>query len=266
MFNLFSSELFRMRKRAQSLMLFLIAVVLSGLVYGGFVIATKINPEAEGRRMRHAVTFEEYAEFGIVMSVGFFAGIMLIIVAAGMMGNEFSWNTLRPLVARSRSRVGLLTAKLIALGLYSIVFVISLALVVAGFFFIGSWVVGEPSGFSISILGDGLQSALQMLFSNLPYLTMAFMLATVFKSNAAGIAGALGVTFIETPVFQLLGLAGDVFKDAEKWGIAYNVNKFAGMTGEVDNMTRSVIVVVAYSVAFIAVTYAVFLRRDVTSG
>jgi ABC-2 type transport system permease protein len=255
-----------MRKRVQTWLLFLIAVLLTGLVYGGFVIAAKVNNSSEALDMRLTATFRDYAEFGIGISVGFFAGIMLIIVAAGMMGNEFSWNTLRPLVARSRSRGGLLTAKLTALGLYSLVFVIVLALVVAGMFFIGSWVVGERSGFTMGILGDGLQQALKMLFANVPYLALAFMLATVFKSNAAGIAGALGVSFIEQPVFGLLGLATDAFQSIERWGVAYNVNQVSGMSGLADDMTRNVLVLLAYSIGFIAIAYTVFLRRDVTSG
>lgn len=266
MFNLLSSELFRMRKRAQSWMLFGIAMLLTALVYGGFVIAARLNTSAEAADMRLTATFRDYSEFGIGISVGFFAGIMLIIVAAGLMGNEFSWNTLRPLVARSRSRASLLTAKLVALGLYSLLFVLALALVVAGMFLIGSMVVGEPSGFTFSILGDGLREALIMLFANLPYLALAFMLATVFRSNAAGIAGALGVSFIEQPVFALLGLASDSFQSIEKWGIAYNVNQVSGMSGVADTMARNVFFVSGYSLLFIIISYVVFLRRDVTSG
>lgn len=266
MLNLLSSELFRMRKRLQSWLLFVIAVLLTALVYGGFVIAARVNTGPDAASMRQTATFSDYDEFGIGISVGFFAGIMLIIVAAGLMGNEFSWNTLRPLAARARSRAGLLTAKLTALGLYALAFVLALALVVAGMFFIGSWVVGEPSGFSLAILGDGLVEALTMLFANLPYMALGFMLATVFKSNAAGIAGALGVSFIEQPVFGLLGLASDAFTSIERWGIAYNVNQVTGISGVADNMTRNVAFVLAYSVVFIGVSYAVFLRRDITSG
>lgn len=265
MFNLLSSELFRMRKRAQSWILFLIAVALTALVYGGFVIAAKVNSGVDAAEMRRTATFAEYSEFGIGISVGFFAGMLLIIIAAGSMGNEFSWNTLRPLVARARSRASLLTAKLASLVIYSVAFVVALALVVAGMVFIGSWLVGEPSGFTMSLLGEGVGNALKMLLANSPYLALAFMLATVFRSNAAGIAGALGLSFIEQPVFALLGLASDVFESVERWGIAYSVNDLAGVI-DGDIATRSVVIVVAYTVAFITVAYAVFLRRDVTSG
>jgi ABC-2 type transport system permease protein len=266
MVNLLSSELFRMRKRPQSWLLFAITVLLTSLIYGGFVIAARVNTGPDAASMRQTATFSEYDESGIGMSVGFFAGIMLIIVAAGLMGNEFSWNTLRPLAARARSRAGLLTAKLTALGLYAVVFVITLALVVAGMFFIGSWVVAEPSGFSLAILGDGLLEALRMLFANLPTIALAFMLATVFKSNAAGIAGALGVMFIEQPVFGLLRLASDSFESIERWGIAYNVNQVTGISGVAGDMTRNVAFVLAYGIAFIGIAYVVFLRRDITSG
>lgn len=267
MFNLLSSELFRMRKRAQSWILFVISILLTALIYGGFVIAARINTGPDAADMRQTATFSDYSDFGIGMSVGFFASIMLIIISAGIMGSEYGWNTLRPLVARSKSRVSLISAKLVAVAIYSVIFVIALALVVAGMFFIGSWVVGEPSGFSMSILGDGLAESLKMLFSSLPYITLAFMLATVFRSNTAGIAGALGLTFIEQPVFALLGLASDVFKDVEKWGISYNVNRVAGVDpGNSGDVSQSVVLILIYSVAFLVVSYMVFTRRDVTSG
>jgi ABC-type transport system involved in multi-copper enzyme maturation permease subunit len=97
-------------------------------------------------------------------------------------------------------------------------------------------------------------------------MALAFMLATVFKSNAAGIAGALGVTFIEQPIFGLLGLASDSFQSIERWGVAYNVNQVSGLSGIAGDMARSVVILIAYSIAFIGIAYAVFLRRDITSG
>lgn len=271
MFNLLSSELFRLRKRSQSWILLGIAVVLIGLIYGGFVVSGLVTSGQESIDLREQATFSNYAEFGIAISLGFFGSVMLVIIAAGMMGNEFSWNTLRPLVARARSRSGLITAKLLALGIYAVMFTLALSLVVAVMFLIGSLIVGEPSGFTLSVLWDGIAYAFRLLYSNVPYLALAFMLATVFRSNAAGIAGALGLSFIEQPVFMLLKFASDFFEQIEKWGLSYNVAEFSNFAGAgVDTNAgidwRAFGVLGAYSVIFVGITYIVFLRRDVTSG
>lgn len=271
MFNLLSSELFRLRKRSQSWILFVIAAALIGLIYGGFVMAALLTSGQESADLREQATFSNFAEFGVAMAIGFFGSVMLIIIAAGMMGNEFSWNTLRPLVARARSRSGLITAKLLALAIYTVVFVVALTSVVALGFLLGSRIVGEPSGFSMSVLWDGFVYAFKLTYTNVPYLALAFMLATVFRSNAAGIAGALGLSFIEQPVFLLLKFASDFFEKIERWGISYNVSQFASFDGmglDTSGGTdwRAAAILGAYTVIFLAISYIVFLRRDVTSG
>lgn len=271
MINLLSSELFRLRKRSQSWLLFIISAALVALVYGGFVVAGLLTSGQESIDLRQQATFESFEDLGIAMAVGFFSSVMLIIVAAGMMGSEFSWNTMRPLVARARSRFGLLSAKYLALAIYTVVFVLALSLLVALMFLIGSWIVGEPSGFSMEGLGNGLAYAFRLTYTNVPYLALAFMLATVFRSNAAGIAGALGLSFLEQPVFLLLKFASDFFEKVESWGVSYNVAQFANFSGvDVDGGggidMRALGILGGYSVIFIAITYFVFLRRDVTSG
>lgn len=265
MFNLLSSELFRMKKRAQSWILLLITIVLTGLIYGGFAIAARMEDGPDGPSMRETVTFIDFSEFVVTMSIGFFGSIMLIIIAAGAMGNEFSWNTLRPLVARARSRASLLSAKIASIVIYAVLFVLVLLAVLVGMVFIGSWVVGESSGFSWSILGWSISDAMLLLLSNAPAMALAFLLATAFKSNAAGIAGALGIAFVEEPIWGLLGLASDVFDDVKEWGIAYNTSNVAQLTGDPIEM-RSVVITIAYTVLFLAISFWVFLRRDVTSG
>ncbi len=268
MFNMLSSELFRLRKRRQSWILLLIAIALVALIYGGFVLAGLLTSGQESQNLREQATFTNFNEFGISMAVGFFGSVMLIIVAANMMGNEFSWNTLRPLVARARSRAGLLTAKYLTLLIYGVIFIALLVLAVAGMFLIGSAIVGEPSGFSMSVLGDGFQYAYELTYTNVPYLALAFMLATVFRTNAAGIAGALGLSFIEQPIFLLLGLASNFFRDLEKWGISWNVAEISGFNpgSSSGDEWRAAAILAVYTVIFVAISYIVFQRRDVTSG
>lgn len=264
MIQLLRSELFRLRKRPQTWMLLGIAFLLTAFVYGGFVVGARVASGQERADLREALTIPQLVDFGLSIGLAFFGSVMLVIVAAGMMGNEYSWNTLRPLAARARSRSGLLTAKLMTVAIYSFTFTVVLASLIAGLSVLSSAIAGVDAGLSVSALVDASEFTLKVFFVNLPYLAAAFMLATIARSNAAGIAGALGLSFIEQPIMQLLKLGSDVFDSVERYGISYNLNAILGF-GDGD-AGRATIILLAYTAIFIAISFVVFLRRDVTSG
>jgi ABC-type transport system involved in multi-copper enzyme maturation permease subunit len=264
MLNLLRSELFRLRKRPQSWMLLVIAFVLTAFVYGGFVIGARVTTGQERTDLQESLTFPELSDFGLAFGLAFFGSVMLVIVAAGMMGNEYSWNTLRPLTARARSRVSLLTAKLLTALIYSVLFCVVLAVLIGGLSIVSSAIAGIDSGFSMDAAREALEYTFKLVFANVPYMAFAFMLSTIARSNAAGIAGALGLSFIEQPILQLLGLASDAFERIEEFGLSYNLNAILGF-GDGDG-TRGAIILAFYTAIFVAVSYVVFLRRDVTSG
>lgn len=264
MFHLFQSELFRLRKRPQSWLLLGIAFLLTALVYGGMTVGARLTSGEEQADLQETLTFSQLSDFGLSIGLAFFGSVMLVIIAAGMMGNEYSWNTLRPMTARARSRSGLLTAKLLTVLIYSVLFSIVLAALIGVLSLVSSAIAGVDAAFSMDAARDALEFTFRIIFVNLPYMAFAFMLATVARSNAAGIAGALGLSFIEQPILQLLGLASDVFETVETYGLAYNLNAVVGF-GDGD-ATRGAIILLVYTAIFVGISYAVFLRRDVTSG
>lgn len=265
MIHLFRSELFRLRKRPQTWLLLLVAFLLTAMLYAGFAIGARVTDPQDADDFRDVLTFSNLDDFGLSIGLGFFGSVMVIIVAAGMMGNEYSWNTLRPLTARARSRFGLMTAKILTGVLYSAVFMVLLAVLVAGLSVVAAAIAGVEAGVSADGTMDAARFTGKIIISNLPYVAFAFMLATLARSNAAGIAGALGLSFIEQPMMQLLGLASDIFEDVERFGIAYSVNELVFPSGDVDPV-RPTIILLVYTAIFFAVSYVVFLRRDVTSG
>jgi ABC-2 type transport system permease protein len=266
MFNLLKSELFRMRKRAQSWILMVIAFLLMALFYGGFTFGAIVTSGQDSTDFKELISFSELSDFGLSMGLGFFGGVMLVIIAAGMMGNEYSWNTLRPLVARARSRSALITAKLLTLLIYTVVFTFVVAILVAGMSIVSSLIAGIDLGVTGSATADAFWFTVRTIVVSMPILTFAFMLATVTRSNAAGIAGALGLSFIEPLVFGLLGNFIDVFQKIQKGGIAYNVNKVLVEGVHDTGQWVALGVVGLYVAVFIGLSYVIFLRRDVTSG
>lgn len=265
MFRLFQSEVFRMRMRPQSWILIVLTFLLVGVFYGGFTIGSFFATGQSKADLKEPLPFDQLSDFGLSIGLGFFGGVMLVIVAAGMMGNEYSWNTLRPLVARASSRTALLTAKLLALLLYTIIFSVIVAILIGAMSVVASLIVGEPTAFSGGAVADAAWFTLRMIIASLPYLAFAFMLATVVRSNAAGIAGALGLSFLEPTVFGLLGLISSVFAKIEKGGISYNQQQLTMWKGWGDEWVP-LLILAAYTALFLAISYWVFLRRDVTSG
>ncbi|HVL22548.1 MAG TPA: ABC transporter permease [Thermomicrobiales bacterium] len=266
MIHLLRSELFRMRKRAQSWILIVIAFLLTGLFYGGFTIGAMVSSGQNAADLKEPLPFDQLTDFGLSIALGFFGGVLLVIIAAGMMGNEFSWNTLRPLVARATSRPALISAKLLTLLIYSVVFMLVVAALTALLSIVSSLIAGVDTAFSMSALADAFWFTIRTIVVSMPILTFAFFMATLTRSNAAAIAGALGLSFIEPTVFGLLGQISDTFKTIRKGGIEYNVSNV--LVNGLDSRGEwiSLGVVLLYTTLFVGLSYWIFLRRDVTSG
>jgi ABC-type transport system involved in multi-copper enzyme maturation permease subunit len=266
MLSLFTSELFRLRKRPQSWLLLVIAFVVTGMFYAGFAIGARVLSGTEREELVSVLPFSELPDFGLSIGLLFIGSVMLVIVASGMMGNEFAWNTLRPLVARARSRGALMGAKILAVLAYAVVFTVAMALLTAGLAVVASLVAGIDIGFSGQAALGAAWFTLRSLVANLPYVALAFLLATWAKSNAAGIAGALGVMFLEPIVFSVLSALTARAEAVASWGIAQNAQEMAVEWAGDAGSWRQTGILLAYSALFFAVSFAIFLRRDVTSG
>lgn len=254
-----------MRRRPQSWLLIILAAVFVGLIYGGMTIGTFFASETNAVDLKKNLALPDIRDFGLAFN-SLFGGVMLAIFAAGLIGNEYSWNTVRPLLARARSRAALVTAKLSALLIYAIIFTVVLAALTVAMSLVASLVAGSSWGFSSEALLNAVWYTVGLLVVNLPYLALAFLAAMWAKSNAAGIGVALGVSFLEPALWPTLGLMSDRFKSFEKGGISYNTMRLLtdGVSDSRGWIAAAILLV--YTVIFVALTYRIFLRRDVTSG
>ncbi len=263
--HLLQSELFRMRRRPQSWLLIVIAALLVGLFYGGFTIGSFFANAQNAADLKKNLIFPELRTVGLSFN-SLFGGIMLVIISAGLIGNEFSWNTIRPLLARARSRSSLITAKFATLLIYCVVFSIILALLTVAMSGIASAIVGESWQFSGSEFGKVAAYTLGLIVQNLPTMALAFLLALWTKSNAAGIGVALGVIILEPALFAILNPVSDVFAKIKKGGLSYNSEKLltVGLTEQAGWI--ALVVLLIYTAIFVGLSYVIFTRRDVTSG
>lgn len=268
MMHLLQSEIFRLRKRPQTWIMALIMVLGVSAVYAGFAIAALVmsDPSSPEESLVLPMVFETGMQF--VTLAGF---ILMVVVASSLIGNEYGWNTIRPLLARARSRNALLTAKWITVAFYTVaLFVVGLVATIL-FSAVASLAIGNYEGISGSLLLDWIVSFGRMVLGQIPYAALAFCLALLTRSNAAGIAGGIGLGILEPAVWELLKLMTDSFESVRKFGLDYpSTQMYLMNTGFEDVSTgeawRSAATLGVWCIAFVALTYYFFNKRDVTSG
>lgn len=268
MIHLLRSELFRLRKRPQSWILGIIMFLVVAAFYSGLTIASFLlsDPTSTEENLQLGSVFDNGMQ--IVTLTG---SILTVVFAAGLIGNEFGWNTIRPLLARATSRSALLSAKWITLFIASVgLFFVGLVATLA-FSAIGSMVAGAFEGVDASTIGDWAVQFARLVYSQLPYTVLAFAVALVTRSNAAGIAVGIGFGIVEALIWSLIGLMTGAFDSVRKFGMEYPSTLLTEMDPNLDNastgeMWRAAAVLTVWMVLMIGATYWIFNRRDVTSA
>ncbi len=276
MIDILQGELFRLRKRPQTWIVPALASAFIVLYYGIGYAQYRSGNDADRLDIRQSVQqlssiFENGMQIWRVVAL-----VMIIVVASGLIGSEHGWNTLRPLVARSSSRAGLLSAKWLVVGLYTIFMVIVAVLVSLLTATIAAVLMGGDVSLPVAVWDDMLLGTLRWMIATLPYAVIAFAAALVTRSNAAGIAIGIGLNFAEVLVLGLLLEVIDGFESIGEYGINWNVQQLVNITtGDGGTMMdpvstgqlwKSIAILTLYCATAIAGSYLVFSRRDITSG
>lgn len=163
----------------------------------------------------------------------------------------------------------ILVAKLIVLAVFGLLVVI--VTVAAGFIASAFVTVVEDlprdmgDGFVVDlVLGIG-----RSWFTMMPYLTLAFMVALLTKSSAAGISVASAILFLEGQILSLVAAAGGVLERIPELFLSKNVEALLAVdteSGQADmpGPWQAAAVLSLYIVAFLAMAFWSFRRRDVT--
>ena len=276
MMNVLRSELFRLRKRPQTWIMPLLASAFIVLYYGIGYAQYQSGGEVDRLDMRQSVQqlssiFENGMQIWRVVAL-----VMIVVVTSGLIGSEHGWNTLRPLVARSSSRSALLAAKWIVVGLYTICMVIAAVLVSLLASTIVTVFMDGAVSLPIAVWADMLLGTLRWMVATMPYGVIAFTVALLTRSNAAGIAIGIGLNFTELLVMGILLELIDGFETVVEYGINWNVQQLVNITTEdggsvldpvsTGQIWQSTAILTLYCVVCIVGSYLVFTRRDITSG
>jgi ABC-2 type transport system permease protein len=268
MVNLLRSELFRAQKRFQSWLLLAIVLVGEIALYGTMVIVSLVRSDPDS--VNRNIQLPKIYDTGLII-VNLVGTILVTIFAASLMGNEYSWNTLRPLLARSKSRASLLTAKWLTTFIYVLGLTIVSIVAVYGFSMLGSAIVGVDTGLSGSAIVDAIEVTARYSLALLPYAALGMFMAVLTRSNTAGIALSIALLLLEPALFAALGALSDVFDTIQKGGLAWNTTRLTEFGDSGSDVTASQalnsgIVTVVWVIALVLISYRVFTRRDVTSG
>jgi ABC-2 type transport system permease protein len=197
--------------------------------------------------------------------------IFTIIVAGGSVAGEFSSGTIKLLLIRPVSRAKILLSKYIATLLYALLLIILLFITT---FALGGIFFGF-SGLENPILyyADGQvleRSAIEMTWINFGFgaveliiwVTLAFMISSVFRNSALSIGLSIFILFISMPVMQFL-----MKYSWAKYLIFANTDLSLYFRGTplIEGMTLgfSIAVLAVYYLLFQALSFYVFKKRDV---
>ena len=276
MLHVLDSELFRLRKRPQTWIMPLLASGFILLYYGIGYLQYHSSNATDRLDMRQSVQqlssiFENGMQIWRIVAL-----IMIVVASASLIGSEHGWNTLRPLVARATSRVDLLSAKWVVVGLYTIFMVVMGVIVSLLAATTTTIFMGGSVSLPVGVWDDMVLGLLRWTMATLPYAAIAFAAALITRSNAAGIAIGIGLNFAELLVIGLLLELTNKFETAVEYGINWNVQQLVNITTDdggtvmdpvsTAQLWKSTGILIVYCALAIAISYRVFTRRDITSG
>lgn len=213
--TLLSVELTKLWRRPMTWVLGLIFIGFFVFLYGS-LIAALVGPELEGfdkESLKQSLFLPDGVYFGaaLISSLG---TILLIILAAGNIGSEFSWGTIRPLVLIGGTRDRLLIAKLLALLVVALVAtVVGMGLSLLGAWLAGLVVGGAPPAsewVTGGFLGDIARSTLLTYITLAVWMVIAAAITLMTHSLAAGLGITLALNLLGGQIAALIGLLGKV--------------------------------------------------------
>jgi ABC-type transport system involved in multi-copper enzyme maturation permease subunit len=292
-FPLLSSEIFRLRRRWMTWILLLAVVLLAFVLY--FVIYVSVQaqvqalqngtpsttngpPQTEAQLREELQTLRpsQVMSFGLGVVSGL-GSVLLIVLTASVFGNEFNWGTLRVILALGAGRERFLAAKYVALVLYAALLTIVGALASLA----ASEIVSSIAVLDRALPADfAAQLAVNIgrtVFTFLPYIALAAFIAVWSKSGGAGIAIGLVVYFAEGLVMSLLVAFNKDYATIANFGLSRNVTAItrlsstpsssgAALAATLPDPGQAALVLLAYTLLFVALAMWRFRARDVTSG
>ena len=200
-------------------------------------------------------------------------GVFIVIIGGSIVSQEYSWGTIKLLMIRPIQRWKILLSKLLAVILTGIFFIVAgfvLQFIISSLFFgfdmgAGKYLYENNGNIHVISMGTHL---LEVYGSNLVDViimsTFAFMLSTIFKTNALAIGLSIFLSFAGPLVVSLLSAVNE---NIAKYLFFLNTNLYQYVEGSSllgdTTMGFSVAVLIVYFIIFLAVSFFIFAKRDI---
>lgn len=271
MMTLIRIEMMKLIKRSMTWVLLFIQLGLLGFGTIVTILSMRNAPLGDYDTMIRVVTLPD----SLANTTSFiyqFGVILLAILTASFIGGEYSWGTLRQLLAAGLSRTRFLNAKLLALALIAAVFVLLPLLAIVP---LSVWVahIEQQPIFTTSVNAAWLIALLgrTYLVIIMP-MSLVLLIAVITQSQAVAVGAALGMVIIDqfaSPFLWLLGFdwSLELVQFFPFWCartlLGFNFTSLPNELPHMMNETRAIITLVGYTVLCVMTAQMIFRRRDV---
>lgn len=288
--RLIGMELYKIRRRPMSKVLGIISILAVLLFFLVVMFVTLVLVQRDGS-IGPSPLLPPVAFYLVTQVVLVLGQVLIIILVGTLVGGEYGVGTIRLMLTRGPTRAQFLLAKVgAALVCCAIGAVAMIALgILLGLFF--NLFTGLPFSFDFftaAWLGHAVLYTLISIFSLFVYSMLALFIATLGRSTAAGIAGALtwlllGETILRT-ILDLIGAATggatgdflraipDYFIGSNTGALSQNQNQYLSFFGSSSlsdpssiNNLHAVLVLVGYLALFIGISLWLTQKRDITN-
>jgi ABC-type transport system involved in multi-copper enzyme maturation permease subunit len=286
MLGAFRGELFKFIRRPGIWVLMLLLLALAILLgYAVTYLIDTFSPPSTAQGLPPGTTL---ADFKVALypenfvkdtfsTWGALGGVFALIMGVLVQGSEFGWGTIKTLYTQRYSRFTMLFGKVAALAVLVLVMVVALFAVDAASSAVIATIDGKPIIFPSADVILKAVAAGFLIFGF--WAVFGFALATVFRQSAMAIGLGLAYALVvEVLIFTLLrGFGGKTLQEIQQWfpiantgflGASFGEIKFKGIPpapAPFADATHALLVLLAYTAVFIALTAWLTRTRDITS-
>ena len=212
----------------------------------------------------------------------FFGPFIAVVLAAAVIGGEYGWGTLRPVLSKGAGRWPFLASKVavVVLVTAAVLIILSVTVTISGF--IAEAVLTAPEsteGYGDISWVNLLALYGRMIYGFLPYIMLALFLVVLTTSNGVGIGLSLGYYIAETiiliPILSNFDWSDQVFAyllnpNVAAWqsvpGNEGDPASGIATIGGMPEMAHGFIFVTLYAAVLATAALALFLRRDIAGA
>jgi ABC-type transport system involved in multi-copper enzyme maturation permease subunit len=219
---------------------------------------------------------------GLIDSLGL---VLIVVLAGAIVGGEYGVGTIRVLLTRGPTRTQYLLAKMLALLVciaITVVILLPVGIIVGALYNLGTGIGVDFSFFTGDWVLHAVVYILLAVLNLFIYALIALWVATMGKSTAAGIAGGVLWWFLEAllgPILTAIGNSsqsgfGNFLKAVPDYFVGNNIGALlteqshyvtasAGSSSTIPDW-RAWLVIAAYLVVILGITWLVSRSRDIT--